>query len=120
MFDWASIKATARQTVQDTFGVQAFYSDAAISVPLEMRARLHDRQGKPYGGLVDGDGYADLVESIDQIVLIPVAYITGAPVTLQRNGEFTFPTMFPGAVFTLDLRIPSQGPLEERWQVSRK
>lgn len=119
MFDWAEIKATARQTVHETFGVQAFYQDAVVTVPVEMRARLHDRQGKPYGGLVDGDGYADIVESIDQIVLIPRS-IYGACVELQRNGEFTFPTMFPGSVFTLDLRIPSQGPLEERWQVSRK
>ncbi len=119
MFDWAELKATARQTVHETFGVQAFYTDASVTVPVEMRARLHDRTGKPYGGLVDGDGYADIIESIDQIVLIPKD-IAGNAVALQRNGEFTFPTMFPGATFTLDLRIPSVGPLEERWQVSRK
>lgn len=119
MFDWAELKATARQAVHATFGVQAFYTDAVVTVPIEMRARLHDRTGKPYGGLVDGDGYADIVESIDQIVLIPVD-VNGACVTLRRNGVFTFPTMFPGATFKLDLKIPSQGPLEERWQVSRE
>lgn len=118
MSDWASIKASSRRTVHETFGVQAFYTDAVVTVPVEMRARLHDRTGKPYGGLVDGDGYADLVESVDQIVLIPED-INGNSVTLRRNGVFTFPTMFPGQSFQIDLKIPSQGPLEERWQVSR-
>lgn len=118
-FDFAQAKATARRTVHATFGVQAFYQEDATSVPVETRARWHNAISKPYGGLVDGDGYAQIIEGIDRIVLIPVDLL-GNCLTLKRGGRFTFPTMLPGVTFLLDLEEPSTGPLEVSWQVTRE
>lgn len=123
-FDFASAKVTARRAVQAAFGVQAFYSDASITVPVEIRARWHNRISKPFGGLQDGDGYAEIIEGIDRIVLIPEEYEDGLPtgriVTLKAKGIATFPKMLPGVQFTLDYREPHTGPLEEAWVVTRK
>lgn len=119
MFDWAATKAATRRIVHNTFGVQAFYTDASVNPPIELRARLHTKTSKPFGGLVDGDGYADMIEGIDRIVLIPET-IDGATVVLQRGGEITLPEMFPGETFILDHSMPTDGPLEEAWQVTRK
>lgn len=123
-FDFASAKATARRAVQAAFGVQAFYSDASITVPVEIRARWHNRISKPFGSLQDGDGYAEIIEGIDRIALIPDEYDdgvrTGHTVTLKAKGIVTFPTMLPGVQFILDYREPHTGPLEEAWAVTRK
>lgn len=119
MFDWASLKASVRRTVDETFGVQAFYSDASVNPPIEFRARPHTKTSKPFGGLVDGDGYADVIEGVDRIVCIPVA-LSGATMTLTRGGEVTFPTVFPDVTFVLDYKLPIDGPLEQTWQVTRK
>lgn len=123
-YDFASAKATARRAVQAAFGVQAFYSDASITVPVEIRARWHNRISKPFGGLQDGDGYAEIIEGIDRIVLIPEEYEDGLPtgriVTLKAKGIATFPKMLHGVQFILDYREPPTGPLEEAWAVTRK
>lgn len=117
-FDFAALKALTRKVVHSTFGVEALYSDASINAPIRIRARLHNRISRPFGD-VDNAGYAEVIEGIDRIVLIPEDD-RGFPVTLQRNGVIQLPTMFPGAEFTLDVKEPSTGPLEESWQVSRK
>lgn len=117
-FDFASAKATARRAVHAAFGVQAFYSDAAISTPVEIRARWHNRVSRPFGDL-DNGGYAEVIEGIDRIVLIPED-VDGFAVALQRGGIITFPTLLPGASFVLEHREPATGPLEEAWAVSRK
>lgn len=118
-FDFAQAKVLTRRTVQRTFGVQAFYrAPDSVDAPIEMRARWHNSISKPYGGLQDGDGYAQIIEGIDQIVCIPED-VNGVAVALDRNGEFTFPSI-PGVTFVLELRLPATGPLEEAWQVVRK
>jgi hypothetical protein len=118
MFDFASAKALVRQVVQSTFGVQAFYSDDSVDAPIEIRARWHNQLSRPFGDLENG-GYAEVIEGIDRIVLIPND-VDGYPVTLQRGGIVTFPTMLPGVEFILDIREPASGPLEEAWTVTRK
>lgn len=117
-FDFASVKSAARRVVQETFGVQAFYADASLSAPIEMRIRWHDKTSKPYGDLVDGSGYAEVVESIERIVCIPED-LEGNPVVLQRQGTFTSIATLPGATITLDYREPATGVLEEVWRVVR-
>ena len=118
-FDFAQAKVVARRTVQRTFGVQAFYRPPdSVDAPIEMRARWHNRISKPYGGLQDGDGYAQIIEGIDQIACIPED-VFGNPVSLERLGEFTFPSI-PGVTFVLELLEPSTGPLTVVWQVTRK
>lgn len=118
-FDFADAKVLVRRTVQKTFGVTAFYrAPDSVDAPIEMRARWHNQISKPYGGLQDGDGYAQIIEGIDRIVCIPED-VFGAQVTLARNGEFTFPSI-PDTTFVLELREPATGPLEELWSVTRK
>lgn len=117
-FDFATAKAIARRAVHTAFGVQAFYSDALISAPVEIRARWHNRVSRQFGDL-DNGGYAEVIEGIDRIVLIPED-TDGYPVELQRGGVLTFPTTLPGVEFVLEHREPATGPLEEAWAVSRK
>lgn len=117
-FDFASAKALVRRTVQETFGVPAFYSDATVNVPVEIRARWHNRVNRPVGDL-DAGGYAEIVEGIDRIVLIPTDCKTGQSVTLNRLGVVSFPSI-PGEEFILEHKEPASGPLEEAWAVSRK
>lgn len=117
-FDFASVKSLVRQTVQTTFGVQAFYKDDSVDAPVEIRARWHNRMSRPFGDLNDG-GYAEVIEGIDRIVLIPVS-TKGAAVTLQRAGVITLPTVLPGVEFVLEHKEPATGPLEEAWAVTRK
>ena len=117
-FDFATAKSLVRRTVNATFGVQAFYSDASVDVPVEIRARWHNRMSRPFGDLNDG-GYAEVIEGIDRIVLIPVS-TKGAAVTLQRAGVITLPTVLPGVEFVLEHKEPATGPLEEAWAVTRK
>ena len=118
-FDFASAKANARRVVQATFGVQAFYQDASLNAPIEIRARWHDKISKAIGDLTDGSGYAEVIEGIERMVLIPVAHVGGAPVVLKRNGKVTFPTVLPGVTFNLDYKEPASGPLEESWRLTR-
>lgn len=117
-FDFATAKAIARRAVHRTFGVQAFYSDASINTPVEIRARWHNRMSRPFGDL-DNGGYAEVIEGIDRIVLIPED-VDGFPVAFERGGVITFPEMLPGAEFILEHKEPATGPLEEAWAVSRK
>lgn len=113
-FDFAAAKALARRTVQETFGVQAFYSDATVNVPVEFRARWHNRSNRPVGDL-DAGGYAEIVEGIDRIVFI----LEDCPFTPTRTGVVTFPSI-PGQEFILEYKEPASGPLEESWTVTRK
>lgn len=117
-FDFAETKALTRRVVHQTFGVEAFYTDASVNAPIRIRARLHNRISRPFGDL-DGAGYSEVIEGIDRIVLIPED-VDGYPVALQRGGVLTFPTMLPGVEFILEHREPATGPLEEAWAVSRK
>lgn len=117
-FDFASAKLAARRTVHETFGVQAFYTDASMIAPVETRARWHSRISKPYGDLYAGAGFSETIEGIDRIVLIPDA-LDGTPITLVRGGRFTF-TNIPGATFVLDHRDPTLGPPTEAWTVTKE
>lgn len=118
-FDFASAKAVARRAVNTTFGVQAFYSDDSIDLPIETRARWHNRKAEPIGDVQDGTGYLQIAEGIDRIVLIPED-LEGNPLTLQVGGIFTFPDILPGVRFELDHEEPATGPLEQAWAVTRK
>lgn len=117
-FDFAETKALTRRVVHQTFGVEAFYTDASVNAPIRIRARLHNRISRPFGDL-DGAGYSEVIEGIDRIVLIPEDDY-GFPVELKRKGIITIPALFGDAEFQLDTKEPSTGPLEESWQVTRK
>lgn len=115
-FDFATAKLLVRRTVHATFGVQAFYSDDVITIPVEFRARWHNRNARPMGGM-DGD-YAEVIEGIDHIVFFPET-AKGQPLATKREGVVTF-TALTGVEFILEYRMQPDGPLEEKWSVSRK
>ena len=117
-FNFASHKAAIRRTLQDTFGVEAFYTDASISIPVEFRCRWHSKDSKPFGGLYDGDGYGQVIEGVDRIVFIPVD-VDGADFVPLKHGTVTLPTVLPGVTLNLELREPTNGVLEQSWQVTR-
>jgi hypothetical protein len=117
-FDFASAKATARRVVHSTFGVQAFYTDDVINTFVETRVRWHNRLARPVGGDMTDGGYADVIEGIDRIVLIPET-VDGYPIELRRNGVVRVPSLLE-AEFILEHKEPVTGPLEEAWAVTRK
>lgn len=126
--DFALAKANARRAVHNAFGVQAFYSDASISTPVEIRARWHNKISKPFGDLENG-GYSEIIEGIDRIIFVnelvddettSVLTVDGFPIVPVRNATVSFPTLLPGVEFNLDHQEPSTGPVEEVWFVTRK
>ena len=117
-FDFASAKASVRRVVNTTFGVQAFYQDDSMSTPVETRPRWHSKISRPFGDLENG-GYAEVIEGIDRIALIPED-VDGNPIYLKHTGRMIFPTLLEGVEFVLDTREPADGPLEEAWSVTRK
>lgn len=113
-FDFASAKANLRQTVHSTFGVEAFYKDASLSVPVPVVARYNHKKMDRVGDIVE-TGYADVVESIERIVLVPG---DSPALDFKRNGRVTLSNM-PGVEFVLTLRDPNTNSTDEVWQVVR-
>ena len=113
-FDFASAKANLRRVVHDTLGVDSFYADNALSPVYPIRARHHVQKMDRYGDIVE-TGYADVVEQIERIVLIPGDTPT---VEFKTNGTVTLSTL-PGVEFILRLKEPSINAGEHIWQVVR-
>lgn len=113
-FDFASAKASLRRVVQDTLGVDASYSDNALSPVHPIRARHHVQKMDRYGDIVE-TGYAEVVEQIERIVLIPGDTPT---VEFKTNGLVTLSTL-PGVEFILRLKEPTINAGEHVWQVAR-
>lgn len=112
-FDFAAIKAKARRVVHDTLAVQAFYQDSSMSVPAEIKARWLNKSNV-FTGDVDNQGYAEILEAVDRIVLFP----DDTPaVTFRKGGTVSFPAY--DITFVLDLCEPSNGPLQQGWKVTR-
>ncbi len=112
-FDFASLKATTRRVVQDTLGVSATYQDDSMDEPVSVCVRYKNKV-KRMGELNDG-GYAEVIEGIDQIVLIPSDY---PEVTFKRGGTITI-TQYD-ATYVLDFAEPTNGPLTQVWHVARQ
>ena len=112
-FNFAECKANARRVVQDTLGVAASYQDDSLIVPVPIRARFRNRI-KLQGELND-EGYAEVMEGIEQIVLIPSDYPT---LTFKRGGRVSIPEYRLDLI--LDSREPVTGPLTEIWHVVRQ
>ena len=110
-FDFAELKSQTRRVVHDTLGVSALYKDATMSAPKEIRARWLSQKIDRYGDLVE-QGYAEVVEGIDRVVLFPSDYPT---LNFCRGGEITFPAYKRS--FRLDVLEPVTGPDQVVWQV---
>lgn len=112
-FDFASLKANARRVVQDTLGVAASYQDDSMVAPADIRVRYKNKL-KRMGELND-EGFAEVLEGIDQIVLIPSDY---PDIEFKRGGVVTIPQY--GLSFALDFMEPHTGPLTRVWHVAKQ
>lgn len=112
-FDFASVKAQARRVLHDTLAVQAFYQDHSMSAPEEIRARWLNKSNVLTGD-IDNQGYAEVLEAVDRIVLFP----DDTPsIQFKTGGTVQFPGY--GLSFVLDTREPKNGPLSQVWKASR-
>lgn len=122
-FDFASAKKSARRAVHTTLGVQAFYQDASLDAPIEIRARWHNRIER--FGDDQRQGYAEIIEGIERIILLPeiwaavngVVVNTGTTFVPKANATVQFPDY--KAAFYLRVLEPTDGPLTQYWQSSR-
>lgn len=112
-FNFAALKAETRRVVHDILGVDATYKDSSMSAPVAIKARLKSKIDN-VGNLGDM-GYAEVVEGVDRIVLIPSDF---PEITFRQGGTITF-TDYNISV-TLDVLEPSTGPLTALWRVAQK
>lgn len=113
-FDFASAKNLLRRVLHDNLGVEAFYKDASLSVPVGIRARYNHKKMDLYGDLVE-TGYAKTTESVEQIVLFPSDY---PALTFVRDARVTLP-IIPNVEFILRTLDPATNANEQVWQVVR-
>lgn len=111
-FDFAAAKKATRQTVMDTLGMDAFYSDATTPTPVPIRARWHTKIDR--FGDNGNAGYAEVIEGVSRLILLKGQ---AREIGVKRGGEVAFPQL-DGVVVTLEEREPKEGPIEEIWTVS--
>lgn len=111
-FNFAALKAETRRVVHDILGVDATYQDNTMNAPVSIKARLKAKNDL-IGDLGD-QGYAQVLEAVDRIVLIPSDYPT---VTFRQGGEVVFTDY--GITVILEAMEPKTGPLTDTWRVSR-
>lgn len=109
-FDFAALKAKTRRVVHDTLAVDAFYQDDSMGAARPIKARWHNKLDR-FGDLMD-QGYAEVVEGVDRVVLFPCDYPT---LNFVRGGVVTFPAY--GRSFRLEVREPKDGAHHAVWQV---
>lgn len=110
-FNFADAKKLVRRTVHDTMAVRAFYMDDSMSVPAEIRARWHNKIDR-FGDL-ESQGYAELIQGIDRVIVIPSDHPT---VTFRETGVVSFPDY--GTAFRLVTTDPPNGALEQVWMAA--
>lgn len=108
-FDFALLKAKTRRVVHDTLAVEAFYQDDSMSAPQTIHARWHNKVDR-FGDLMD-QGYAEVVQGVDRVVLFPSDYPT---LNFVRGGVVTFPSYRRS--FRLEVLEPADGPEVAVWQ----
>lgn len=114
MFDFAALKAQARQTVHDTLSVPATFVSKDMMTRAELRVRWINKI------VINGDivetGYAEMIEGVDRCVFNQLE-LNEQSITLQRGDMLT---MWDSAVLILDSQEPPTGPVEVIWRVVRK
>jgi hypothetical protein len=117
-FDFSQVKAKARQVVHSTLAVSATYQDSTMVTPVPITARWLNKLSKV--GDLENQGYGQMLESIDRVVLdVQVARSLG----VKKGGTISFTSyLSEGATpeFILALKLPTDGPVNEVWEVTRK
>jgi len=113
-FDFAKVKTLVRRTVHTTFGVRAFYQDSAMSEPVEIRVRWHNKLALT--GDLDSQSYAEILQTVDRVIL-ESAQARAVPV--KRGGTLSFPDLGVSTEIVLATPEPPDGPFSEVWSVTR-
>jgi hypothetical protein len=111
-FDFAAAKSLLRQTVHDTLAVEAFFKFNADSNGVDITARYHS--GIVKQGQVEGEGaerYADVTQVVfDRNALMELG------IEPEHGNIVEFPLY--DVVVYLDVKLPYDGPVEEKWLVT--
>ena len=115
-FNFATARANSRRVVHSTFAVDAYFTDSSVDgfEPTEIKARWHNKLAL-YGD-PEQEGYAQILQGIDRIVLIPSDY----PHLEFAKGdiiEFGSPI---NKRFSLQSLEPSDGPLKGVWHAQEE
>ncbi len=117
-FDFLKVKAKVRQVVHATLAVSATYQDSTMSAPEPIKARWLNKLSKV--GDLEGQGYGQMLESIDRVVL---NVQEARALNIKKGGTISFTSYLSEGItldFTLAVKLPSDGPVEEVWEVTRK
>lgn len=107
---WADIKAQARQTVHETFSVDAWYTPRGLpEMPDPVAVRLHSGDKKI--GDLSREGYAEVIEHLESVVFDKLQ------VTTSYKGSVRFAD---GRQFILDFKHPDDGSQFVKWDVIAK
>ena len=116
-FSLSETKRIARQAVHGLASIAVLYNDATLIAPVTVTARYHNKLSRPMDGGFEGDGYAQIIESIDRLIFSETN-LTEADVELRQGGTVTFEDY--NIVFVLDVLEPPNGPENVYWTVVRE
>lgn len=114
-FDFAEALGRVRRVVQDTFGLNATYSDKTLAEPVRLRVRWHYKQ-MPVGDV--GDGYPAVLDLVEKVIFDKEELLTKG-VTVVRGGRVKF-LKFSDVELVIDTQEESDGgPVDEAWLVGK-
>lgn len=115
-FNFAELKAQARQGVHDALAVPARYYRVNLGMPIDITVRWHTKIDR--FGDIENIGYSELIEGVNRIILnrpqldeLDLIPETGDRVEVSIGGG-------QYASLVLVSREPYEGPIEEIWVVA--
>lgn len=121
-FNFAEEKAAARRAVHDTFALDCTLLIAPGRKPTALRARLHVSDPLLVGNAgaslssLGSNAFAEIVERADAVVF-DREELAAKNVRPCQGMTVTFPDY--SGCFTLEVKAPDDGPIDERWTVAR-
>lgn len=104
-----------RKVVHEALSVSALYSDSVVTnIPITVR--WHSKIS--VHGDLENQGYAQILEGVDRLLFYD-AELAAATLELQRGGQIVI-AAYQNATFELDVRQPTDGPVNVIWSVARK
>jgi hypothetical protein len=114
-FDFATLLASTRQTVHNTFGCDGSYTDTVTTVPVGLRVRWHPV--KAMFGDLDNQGYANVLDQVNTVIFDKNELALKGIVLRAAGTVVMSDPLFNGAALSLSSKMPDDGPTEEVWMV---
>jgi hypothetical protein len=115
-FDLYETKLKARQALHGLASTSASYAGPGDQAG-DVTVRWHNKTAIAVGEL-EGAGYASLFAGIDKLIF-QQSNLDEAEVTLATGGVVTITKYGVDYVFTLDSRLPNDGPENVYWTVTK-